>query len=114
MAERQVMTRKRNGKGQFMKEKPTKEIALTQAYVLDQEFDEDHTVLSILRDKLFRRAIESGVEMSMPPDIGHEALAAVPHLPEAIEILDWARDGETPLHKALAAWREQLDEERVA
>jgi hypothetical protein len=108
------MTRKRNGKGQFVKEEPTKEIALTTAYVQDQEFDEDHTVLSILRDKLFRRAIEGGVEMSMPPDIGHEALAAVPHLPEAMEALDWARDGETPVHKALAAWRDQLDEESAA
>ena len=67
-----------------------------------EEFDEDHTILSILCSKVFRRAIDQGGDLVLPPDIEKEALDAV----------DGQDGGDVwtmaDVESALARWKEAL------
>jgi hypothetical protein len=83
-------------------------LAIPEARLDELEFEEDHTVLGILCNKVFRRAIESDAEMTLPPDIEKEALAEVPDLTAAMTELDEAREGMTMVHLELEEWREEL------
>jgi hypothetical protein len=72
------------------------------------DFDEDRTVLGILSNKVFRRAVVEDGELLLPPDIEKEALEAVPELTEAMELLDAAREGMTEIDTAIAEWKAEL------
>lgn len=85
--------------------------ALTADHHEALEFDEDTEMLSILREKLFRRAIDADAKLPTPPDLEPEVIAAsIGHeqLTQAIEELDEALSDDSALAREIAKWAEEL------
>jgi hypothetical protein len=83
-------------------------VALPEAFGERLDFDEDQIVLSILTNKILRRAIDTDAELILPPDIEKEALDVVEGLDLACADLDAALSGMSEIDTFLATWKEEL------
>jgi hypothetical protein len=101
------MTQGRNHLGQFLKAEPSKELVVIRPANDDLDFSEDCIMLTILRDRLFRHAIEGRVNLATDvPDIERGAMLDSGVL-DAVAALDQANDGSCEIDAALAEWRQQ-------
>jgi len=76
-------------------------------------FAEELELLSINKNRIFRRAASEGLDMSEMPDIEATVLAysmqlGLEDLEEALDELDEARDGKDSVTAEIAKWREEL------
>jgi hypothetical protein len=73
------------------------------------EFAEDYSVLRVLYAKIFRRAINQGVELTDVPNVEEQVREIFGQdLIDAINDLDDARDGKTDLDWRRSEWKEAL------
>ena len=76
---------------------------------LDQvDYDEDYSVLRVLYNKLFRKAVIAGVRMPDLPEIEAEVQAVHGDPDDLLSDLDLARDGKTDVDWEIAQWKLDL------
>jgi hypothetical protein len=84
--------------------------ALTAEHAERIEFEEDVSILDILRTKVFRHAIQAHLHGALELDLGPELVDDDNDvLTEAWTELDEARDGKCAVSAEIKKWRLELD-----